>query len=457
MTAARAISVVTALLVMMALTRILDPMDYGAYKKLWLVFMLFSPGITSMLVKTLYYRGEVSDFNRALWTAVTLALLLSGSITLVVLIGGPVLSSLLQAPEIQQALQWFALYILFATYSSLAEPVFVMAGRKKWLLAYNLTYNIIEAGLIVIPFYAGLPLETVVQIMTLGPFLRSLFLTFFAYQQGGAPVFSKIRKEIPSSLSYGFGVLLIFITGIGITQIDKLIVATFFESEELYAIYVVGAQTLPLVPAFISSVTSAFVVQYAGQLASNDYQPVLQAIRSATNRLFLIITPIIVTCFFLAEPIMVVLFDQYAESAPVFQIYALSTLYKLFLAETLLLATGKTRVIAVFNAGEVLVNIPLSLMLIPFLGILGPALATLVAHLAAVLALSMYTAKTEQISLTALMPSGRIRPLLISLPVLGFISYLLIQSGLPNLVVVAVGGALCAGVIAFHNRKFVTK
>lgn len=454
MTAARAINVIAALVVMMALTRILDPVEYGAYKKLWLIFMLFSPGITSMLVKTLYYRGELSGHRVAVWTAVAVGAISSVVISAVIAAASSPLASAVQEPEISNPMRWFALYILFATYSSVAEPIFVLAERKKWLLGYNLTYNLIESCLIVIPFYLGVPLVSVIQIMTAGPLLRSVFITFFAWSQTGAPDIGGIRQELPVSLSYGLGVLLIFITGIGITQIDKLIVATMFESAELYAIYVVGAQTLPLIPAFISSVTSAIIVQYAAQISRNEYNSALVAIRSATNRLFLIITPIIVVCFFLAEPIMVVLFDQYAESAPVFQIYALATLYKLLLAETLLLATGKTRIIAAFNIGEVILNIPLSLLLIQFFGILGPALATLIAHLVAVLAITFYTARTQQVHISNFLPNRRVLPLLISLPLLGVVSYILVQSDLPDLGTVIISGIVTTGIVAFHNRKF---
>ncbi len=454
MTAARAVNVIAALVVMMVLTRILEPVEYGAYKKLWLIFMLFSPGITSMLVKTLYFRGELSGHRAAIWTAIFVGAVSSLIISVIIALASTPLAWAVQAPEISEPMRWFALYILFATYSSVAEPIFVLAERKKWLLGYNLSYNLIESALIVVPFYLGLPLESVIQIMIAGPLLRSVFVTLFAAKQAGVPIWKEVTRELPVSLSYGLGVLLIFITGIGITQIDKLIVAVMFESEELYAIYVVGAQTLPLIPAFISSVSSAIIVQYAAQINSRNYDSALIAIRSATDRLFLIITPIIVVCFFLAEPIMVVLFDQYAESAPIFQIYAITTIYKLFLAETLLLATGRTRIIAVFNVGEVILNIPLSLALIEFMGILGPAIATLIAHLIAILALTVYTARTESLRVSNFLPSSKILPLLVSLPVLGGVSFFLIQSGISYFTTVIIGGLLCAGVISFHNRKF---
>lgn len=456
MTAARAISTIAALVVMIFLTRILDPADYGAYKKLWLIFLIFSPAITNMLVKTLYYRGEITDRGIAIWTNLTAGTVLSGIITLMVAGGGHILAELVQSPEIASALRWFSLYIFFATFSSLAEPVFVLAQRKKWLVGYSFGYNIIEACLIIIPFYLGYPLETVALIMVGGPVLRTFCLIYIARKTATVPVFSEITKELPASLSYAFGVLMIFITGIGIAQIDKLIIATWFESDELYAIYVVGAQTIPVIPAFISSVSSAIVVQYAAQISRKELSPAVDAIKSATSRLYLIVTPIVVVCFFLAEPIMVVLFDQYAESAPIFRIYVLTTMYKLFLADAFLLASGKTRVLTAFNAAEIVFNIPLSIFLIQYFGILGPALATLIAHFTAVIALILYVSKTENIKSSAFLPSKNIWPLLVSLPALGAVSWMLLTSGLPYIIMVGIGGSLCAIIIAIHNRKFVT-
>lgn len=453
-TVARSVGIVSALLVMMALTRILDPSDYGAYKKMWLVFILLSPGITSMLVKTLYYRSEVAGSSHVVWTIISIGAMASVIVALIISLGSEVLASLLQTPELSTPLQWFGIYTLLATYSSVSEPIFVHVHRKKWLVGYNITYNFIEMCLIIVPFYLGYPLETVVKFMIAGPLMRSIFVSWFAYKQVGGPDFLQIKKEIPPSLNYGLGVLLIFITGVGVLHIDKLIVATLVDSDEQYAIYVVGAQQLPIVPAFISSISAALVVQYSAQLYENELKPALNAIKAATNRLFLLITPLIVVSFFMAEPIMVVLFDQYAESAPIFQIYAIALIHRLFLAEPLLLATGKPRVIAGISVAEILLNIPMSLMLLPAFGILGPAIATLIAHFAGSFAMIVYVSKSEKISMSHFMPSGKIWPLLVTLPVLGIICYILLQTGFHNLIILALSGVACGLIILFHNREY---
>ncbi len=420
MALSRSISMVSALLVAIILTRLLPEATYGIYRKLWLVFMLLVPSLTGATVGTLYYRGSVpGNRNPALIIAACLLAFSGLAVGLINYFGITRLAHIIHIAGSLPAFRYFSIYIFFAVFAGLAEPLFVHIGHKRWLIGYAVIYNTLETCLIVIPFALGCKLQTIVLIMCVGPMLRSFFIAWLLIRSiPDWPGFSMLRKEWNRSLPFATGLFLVAIAGIASGEVDKWAISIHFNSDFIFAIYSIGARKIPFLSAITASITSSLVVHYTGDMSGNRFSSVIPAMRNATDRLFLFITPSLVFCFAFAPQIMVLFFHKYAASAPIFRVYLITTLFQFFFAESIIQGTGNSRLNAIAGFAELGVNLVLSIYLVNTIGILGPPIATLISHGVFLVVLIGYCRTRFGMRIRDFMPTRRIRPLVVTLPLL---------------------------------------
>ncbi|MFU8858814.1 MAG: lipopolysaccharide biosynthesis protein [Cyclonatronaceae bacterium] len=441
--ATRLISVGAALIVAMILTRLLDEDLYGAYRKLWLIYAMFGTILTSTVIGTLYYRsGTASKRGEAAGVALMLSMASGLLIALISWFGAGFWASILNAPGLEPGFRMFAPYLFFGIFAASAEPLFVIYHRKKWLVGYTGVYNLIEAVLIVIPFAMGMTIERVVMIMSAGPALRSVAVILFAARHGvSLPRLSVLKREFRPSVAYATGIFMVSVAGIAAMEADKWIVGIFFESDALYAIYVVGAKKLPFVGAVTSAIAAGVVAQYSSLIRGGSYKEALYACRKAAAILLFILLPMIAVSWVLAEEILVFLFEKYADSAPVFRIYLFVLLSNIVLVSSFVLAHGHSRINALTGLAELVVNVLLSILLIRLIGIEGPAWATLIAHLTYTIILLMYCKIRLGISPFYFLPERDTWPV-VPVTVLVFALALLIRNMTDDVIMAVVAGGI---------------
>jgi len=455
MTIARSLSALFAFAVMIVLTRILPEEGYGAYRKLWLLYGLTGPMFVSSLVGTLYYRGGVAkERSIAIWANILLAGFYSLLVGLLGFFGAPLWSEVFNSPGLTAGFRHFAPYMMFSTFAGIAEPIFVIIERKRWLLYYNLVYNIAETFLIIVPFWMGLPLGQVVLLMSIGPALRTLYLVGLALRKSGRlSSWATLKGELPASLRYGLGIMLTAFIGVAIQDADKWIISNYFNSDRIYAIYAVGARKIPFVAAVATSVGLSIISQYSKEMSKGNYKPLLRAVKKSTNQLSLVLLPLLVVMFIFAEELMVVIFKKYAASAPIFRIYLGTIITSMLFPQSFILGMGLSQVQARMGALELVVNLGLSLWLVRYMGLLGPAVGTLAGSLFYTALLMRYARKNYGISYAHFLPSLSLWPMILSLAGLAGVSYWL-KLHMPALWAFAVGLVLMGLVMLLHLWVF---
>jgi len=457
MTLARSISIVAALVVAMVLTRILNQDYYGAYRKLWLLYMLLGPSFISAAVGTLYYRGGIREKKSiVIHSSILLSLIFSTVIFITSFAGASVFAHIFNAPGLSKSIRGFSLYMFFSTFAGLSEPIFVIINRKKWLLVYNLTYNILESLLIIIPFYMGIRLETIVLIMSIGPFLRTVFIIGITYWYTKEwPAWNEIKSEFRKSFNYSLGLFVVALAGIASVQIDKWVVGNYFSNDMMFAIYSVGARKIPFISALTASITSSLIVHYSSKLEHNDFRDMLKAARKTTDQLFLFLIPALALFFIYSKEIMVILFQKYAASAPIFQIYLIIIISQFFFAQSVVLGKGLSRINAWIGGLEVLINLVLSIILVRTMGLIGPAIATLIAHFVFQFLMMGYCYRAFHISIREFLPTKKIWPLLLSTPLVIMIS-LEMKNIIVNSLISFVISGIIAGIILLIQYRFMS-
>lgn len=426
MSIARYTSIGSALVVAMILTRLLDEDVYGAYRKLWLIYAILGPALINSLAGTLYYRGGDKNRDSAIAANMFLGAVYGLGTGALAWFFAPFWAGQLNVPELVDGFRMFAPYMILAVFAGIAEPLFVVLHRKKWLLGYSLSYNFVEAALIVVPFAMGLPVQQVVLIMSIGPALRTLFILILGFSQmKRVPGLKDVGRELPVSFKYGVGILILSVAGVAAAEADKWVIGSYFESDALFAIYVIGAKKIPFIIALTSAVSASIVSEYAARLRQGDVDGAMQEARGASVRLSLIIIPVVAWLFVYAEEVMVLLFGKYEASAPIFRIYILTVLSQLIFPQSIALGAGRSDVNARFGVVEVVVNITLSIILVMWIGLKGPAIATLIGHFFFTGMMLWFCWKTFQIKPSAFFPGKKSVGLLWSLPAVVIAAFLL--------------------------------
>lgn len=449
MSIARSITIVTSLIVAMILTRLLSQSYYGSYRKLWLIFALIGPSLMSSSVGTLYYRSGIARNRSVAVYAVMIQSFMFGlSLALLVFFGAPILIRFFNAGHLLIPLKRFSIYMGFIVFAGLAEPVFVVLNRKKWLLGYNLVFNFLDVFLIIIPFYFHVPLKNIVLIMAIGPVLRTVFIGgLVSSQLHDSVAWGDLKKELRKSFYYAIGLFFVAIAGMASVEVDKWVVSNYYVSDLMYAVYAIGARKIPFLSAVTSSITSSLIVHYSSQIKNNNYEEILRAIRSVTDKLFLLILPLLAWLFVFAREVMVILFQKYAASAPIFRIYLFIIITNFFFAQSILLGKGMSRINAWIGAAEVLINIIMSLLLVRFIGMIGPAIATLIAHWAFQLMIMWYCRQKYDIPIRQFLPTYKIWPVLMTVPAIIFMSSVLNNWFQSGIIAFIVSGFITAFVI----------
>lgn len=405
MALSRFITVGTMLAVAMVLTRLLDEADYGGYRKVWLVYAVLGPAFLNTLASTLYYRGKTDDRDAAIQVNLLLGLLFGLVTALAGFLFADFWAAQLNAESLSSSFRAFSPYMGLAVLAGLAEPLFITLERKKWLLSYTLGYCMIEFVLIVLPFALGLPLPYILLIMAIGPGLRCVIVIYVSLRFVKAfPGRARLTEEFKKSLHYAGGIMLLSIVSVGIIQIDKWVIGVYFIGDALYATYEIGAKKLPFITAITSSVSAALVSEYTAKLRAGNYDAALREARQASSRLMVLLVPSLVILFIYAEEVLRVLFGGYEASAPVFRIYLCTLLTQLVYPQSIVLGLGRSDVTARYSIYEFIFNLCMSIILVIFIGFLGPAVATLLAHVLFTVLLLSFCRRTYGIRPSGFIP-----------------------------------------------------
>jgi len=384
MSLARSFPTISAFIVLFVLARyILEPEELAHYRKLWPFFSLWGPVVISAIVNAAYFRGSSPDSLRSTLRQ-TVAMFFVGGLV----VGGSawflsdILAAFFKVPFLGDAYALFGLYAMVAIWGSVAEPMFVLTGRRASLPVLTASFTLVDVAAILIPFWMGADLTTVVKWMILSQVARQLLIL---------PLLAKWIRALPSEIAksaffdkkvlyYAGGMALLSLSGVGAAEMDRFIVGRFLDDTS-FILYDIGSRKLPFVTILTASVTSAIVAGYALQVGRGEYAQALHKIKRSTTGLVRLLMPTILFLAVAAEPFVAFIFgDAYAGAGVVFAWFLVALLSNVLFPQSLVMATGRVNVNVLAAVGELMVNVGLSLVLVHDFGIAGVAFSTAIAH-----------------------------------------------------------------------------
>jgi len=185
--------------------------------------------------------------------------------------------------------------------------------------------------------------------------------------------------------------------------IDGIIISLKYDAER-FALYRYGAKELPFVAMLANGLNGAMLQEFTTRLKVRES---LQIIKQRSRKLMHILFPLSMFFLLFSDWIFPRLFNsQFTRSSDVFMVYILLIISRLVFPQTILIGMKETKPLMRASLISITLNISISLWFIPFYGIVGSALATLIAYTVEKIALVGYTYFKLQIDPRRYIPLG---------------------------------------------------
>ncbi len=159
-------------------------------------------------------------------------------------------------------------------------------------------------------------------------------------------------------------------------DIDLLIVSSTYAMQE-FAFYAVGAFELPLVSILRKTSATISKPRLVDLYREERVDEVLQLFREVVRKIAVIALPCFVFLFVMAESFIQILYTStYLPSVPIFRVYLLLIPLSCAAFNILIQTIGRTRPVMVLSLLYIVLSIPLNFIFIHWLGLIGPAVAT---------------------------------------------------------------------------------
>ena len=266
---------------------------------------------------------------------------------------------------------WLCLYLAVNLPTFMVEYLYILLNKPKPIIEFGLFSFGGHFLVVILPLLFGWSMEWAF----IGLFLLAIAKYFWL-----VPLlikYSRVNwkfKRLVPYFALAFPIVIYTFVGGVMTYIDGTIIMKYFD-ESQFAIYRIGAREFPLSLALLTAMSTALVFNISEHLQSG-----LEQIKHRTSKLMLPLFGLSILLMFISPIAYPIVFRaDFADSAWVFNVYLLVLINRILLPQTILIGLKKTKIIVVTSLIETTLNLGLSLILIQYLGLVGVALATMIA------------------------------------------------------------------------------
>lgn len=446
----------------MVVVRFLTRSEYGTYQQLSLVSTFASYVMVLGLPTSIYYfyhRAPAGSGRATLIAQTQIMLLISGLVAaLAVALAAPLLAVWMHNPELRSLLPWYSLYVGLFIGGEHFLHVMISQNRYGLAVGLELAETFVRVAALVSVLVFGGSLRGIVMVLAAYAGLRLIVRSYWIWQgQDSVANASWAQRSAAAQLAYGLPLAATVCIAVVGGLLDRAIVAVVF-NPAAFAAYSVGALEIPLDSILQASVLNVLRASLPPLVMQGRIDEVIQVWRDSVRKLALIVVPSFIFLMFFAARFITTLFtESYGDSVAVFRIYVLLIPLHMLVVSVVPQVYGRTRLNLYVVAVAVATNVLLSLVLLRYMGILGPATALVCSQYLSSLLYFLVTVRLLKTAPRRLLPTPALaRTAVASLLAVGPALYLA-HSIEPRLLSLAAAAAVYAAgylVAAFALRVF---
>ncbi|MFC4541948.1 flippase [Halosolutus amylolyticus] len=387
----RVAAIVSSGLLMVVLARLLGPDEYGL---LFLAVAIFGVlgvfsklGISNSCARYVaeYKEQDSTQIPHILRVALAFNLVTIVVVCLAVLLGHHKLAGVLDEPALVPFLLVGVLYLAFESLSALARGV--LQGYEEIELAAavhaigRVTRLVFAVGFVVIGFGAlGALVGYILSVV-----VSSLLGLWFVYRRLYRVL--EVAPAIEAGLRRRIGEYTVPLTATSTANvIDKRIdtvLVGFFLTPVAVSYYVVSKQIVEFLETPVSALGFTLSPSFGAQKADGNVNQAARIYEAALTHSLLLYVPAAAGIVLVAEPTIELVFgDDYGGATPVLQVLSMYVVLQSItkLTSNALDFLGRARARAIVKGMTAALNVCLNVLLIPRIGVVGAAIATVVSY-----------------------------------------------------------------------------
>jgi O-antigen/teichoic acid export membrane protein len=266
------------------------------------------------------------------------------------------------------------IYILVSNPVTLIEYIYILRNKSYKVITYGVSTYVLQFLLAALPIFLGFNVDMAIWGLIIMSVLRFIWLIALLKKYAEFKISLPFIKE---HLYLGFPLIISTLLSGSAQYIDGLIVSLKFDASS-FAVFRYGAKELPLVVMLANGLSNGMLHEFSNP-EKISYS--LEKLKTKSKRLMHWLFPISIVVLFFAKWLYPALFNMhFNRSSDIFMVYLLLIISRLVFPQTILIAMKQTRIVLIASIIEIILNVTLSLLLIPIYGLVGVALATVVVY-----------------------------------------------------------------------------
>lgn len=266
------------------------------------------------------------------------------------------------------------LYLLLSSPVCLIEYIYLLNNRSYRIFQYGIYTFLLQLILIITPVIYGNGIIWSVYGLLAITGIRWIWLIILLRRYSEMRISVRFMKE---HLYLGFPLILTTLISGSAQYIDGVIISAVYRDPATFAWFRYGAKEFPLVLMLANGLSNALLPEFSTRARMKES---LIKIREKSKGLMHICFPATMFIMLFARWIFPRMFTpEFQKSADIFLVYALLVIPRLLFPNTVIVGRKKTHITLLAALIELVINIPLSLMMIKWgYNLVGVALATFI-------------------------------------------------------------------------------
>jgi O-antigen/teichoic acid export membrane protein len=266
------------------------------------------------------------------------------------------------------------LYLLLSSPVCLIEYIYLLNNRSYRIFQYGVYTFTLQLILVIAPILSGKDIIWSIYGLLGVTAVRWVWLLILLRRYTEMKISYEFMKE---HLYMGTPLILTSLISGSAQYIDGVIISSVYRDPALFAWFRYGAKEFPLVLMLANGLSNAMLPEFSTRTRMRE---ALAKIRVKSKKLMHICFPATMIIMLFARWIFPRMFTpEFQKSADIFLIYTLLVIPRLLFPQTVIVGRKKTHITLIAAVGELLFNIPLSLLMIKWgYGLVGVALATFI-------------------------------------------------------------------------------
>ncbi len=359
LTSGRVVAFLATFFIPVVLVRVFDPVDFGTYKQLFLIYTTIFYAAQFGMAESLYYFMPLNPAHSSRYVVNSIVALGSAGVICLVFIaaGGFQLSHMLNNAAISRHAFLLGTYTLFMMVSAALEIAMIARKHYLWASATYAASDTLRAVLLVLPVLFFRQLDWLMLGAVAYAFVRCVVLIVYLRKDFRSEIcvdWALFRNQLRYAIPFGLAI----VVGILQTNFHHYAVSHYFDAAT-FAIYSIGCLQIPIVDFIMTPATSVMMVRMSERIGLGRRDGLISMWHDMSRKLALMFVPLVALLLLNAHGIIVLLFtERYLQSVPIFMVWSTAILFATLPTDAVLRVFAQTRYLFMLNV--------ISLVLIAF-------------------------------------------------------------------------------------------